>query len=284
MSSKRDTSVEAILEEAILQWYGLSDAPFPKHAPAKKVLYYDNFKQILQRLDQVLLTGEFGVVIGETGSGKTTLLSQFIARSLHQMYQVIVIYEPSSKKRELYRSISQGMGVNVSVQGADALKVVDLLKRSYLEFNRPHILLIDEAHLLSTTCLNELRILTNRVVQDHPILSLVLFGQPFLASMLQSPEMTAFAHRIHVWATLTSLNEEDALEYLQWQFKVAGSAEEIFKPGAQLLVVRKAKGNPRLICRLCWECLNQGYNDESKVITEELVSYVFKNNLGPHLD
>lgn len=161
--------------------------------------------------------------------------------------------------------------------------MVDLLKYSYLEFNRPHVLLIDEAHLLSTTCLNELRILSNRVLHNQPILSLVLFGQPFLASMIQSPEMSAFAQRIHVWATLSSLNEEDALEYLQWQFKVAGSAEEIFLPGAQLLVVRKAKGNPRLICRLCWECLNQGYADESKVITEELVSYVFKNNLGPHL-
>ncbi len=283
MSSNDDTPVGTIMQEAILQWYGLSDAPFPKHVPAKKVFYYDNFKQVLHRLDQVLLTGEIGVVIGEAGTGKTTLLSQFITHSLEQMYRVILIHEPPTKKRELYKSISKGMGVNVSVQGADALKVVDLLKYSYLEFNRPHVLLIDEAHLLSTICLNELRILTNRVVQDQPILSLVLFGQPFLASMLQSPELSAFAQRIHVWTTITCLKEEDALEYLQWQLKVAGSTEEIFKPGALLLVVRKAKGNPRLICRLCWECLNQGYTDESKVITEELVSHVFKNKLGPHL-
>ncbi len=283
MHSLQGPSVETIMQEPILQWYGFSSIPFPKHVSTKNIFQYPYFKQILKHLEQVLLTGEIGVVIGETGTGKTTLLSQFITHSLDRMYRVIKVNEPPTKTRELYKSISKGMGVNVSVQGADVLKVVDLLKYSYLEFNRPHVLLIDEAHLLSITCLNELRILTNKVVQDQPILSLVVFGQPFLASMLQSPELTALAQRIHVWTTLNCLKEENALEYLQWHLNIAGSTEEIFTSGAKVLVVRRAKGNPRLIGRISWDCLYQGYIDETKVITEELVSHVCKN-LGPHLN
>lgn len=56
--------------------------------------------------------------------------------------------------------------------------MVDLLTYSYLESNRPNLILIDEAHVLTSTCLNELRLLTNATGKNEAVITLVLLGQP----------------------------------------------------------------------------------------------------------
>lgn len=275
-------SVPEIIAEPILEWFGFSQLPFPKHLKVDQIFQYSSYKQILMHLNQVLLTSEIGVVIGETGTGKTTLISSFKEEAIEKMYRVIEVKEPPTKKRELYKSISQAMGVNVTVQGADVFKVLDLLKFSFLESQRTNLLIIDEAHLLSKIYLNELRILTNSVIKNKPILALVLFGQPSLGVILKDPELIDLAQRILVWTTMNCLEEKDSLGYLDWHLKIANTSAEVFTNGAKALLVRRAKGNPRMISHLGWECLYRGYVDQAKTITEELVSFVFKN-LGPHL-
>ncbi|NSW92717.1 MAG: AAA family ATPase [Firmicutes bacterium] len=88
------------------------------------------------------------------------------------------------------------MGVNTSWFGADAMKVADLLTYSYTESNRPNLLLIDEAHILTPQCLNELRLLTNAAVKHEAVITMILFGQPSLATTLKLPAMIPLAQRI----------------------------------------------------------------------------------------
>jgi len=174
----------------------------------------------------------------------------------------------------MFRGIASGMGVNTTWFGADALKVVDLLTYSYLESGRPTLLMIDEAHILTPSMLNELRLLTNTKVKNEPLITLMLFGQPSLASTLKLPAMVPLAQRIGAWITLKPMTEEESVSYVDWHIKTAGSEKEVFLPETKKAIYRRS--------RFCWECLNQGCLDGVKTVTEELFSFVCKN-LGPHL-
>ena len=80
--------------------------------------------------------------------------------------------------------------------------MVDLLTYSYLESNRPNLILIDEAHVLTSTCLNELRLLTNATGKNEAVITLVLLGQPSLATTLKLPALIPLAQRIGAWINL----------------------------------------------------------------------------------
>ncbi len=218
----------------------------------------------------------------EAGSGKSTLLDIFLNRVSNTRYRVIHIPIPQTRPRELYRSIAAALGVNTSWFGADALKVVDLLTYSYLESNRPNLLLIDEAHILTPTCLNELRLLTNATGKNEAVVTLVLLGQPALSTTLKLPVLIPLAQRIGAWITLGGLNEEESCRYIDWQVQTAGGPKEIFPLATQKAIFRRSQGIPRMINRLALESLHQGCLEGAQVITEELFTHVCKN-LGPHL-
>lgn len=275
-------AVDELVTKTFLEYWGFDKLPFPKIAQPDNIFLDNRMNEALNRLQQLLATREVGVVAGEAGTGKSTLLDIFLNQVSNTRYRVIHIPIPQTRPRELYRGIAAALGVNTSWFGADALKVVDLLTYSYLESNRPNLLLIDEAHILTPTCLNELRLLTNATGKHEAVITLVLMGQPSLATTLKLPALIPLAQRIGAWINLGGLNEEETCRYLDWQIQNAGGAKEIFPLATQKAIFRRSQGIPRMINRLALECLNQGCVDNAKVITEELFTYVCKN-LGPHL-
>ena len=275
-------AVDELVTKTFLEHWEFTEWPFPKIAQPDNAFQDHRIDEAMVRLQQLLVTREVGVVVGEAGTGKSTLLDIFLSQVSNTRYRVIHIPIPQTRPRELYRSIAAALGVNTSWFGADALKVVDLLTYSYLESNRPNLLLIDEAHILTPTCLNELRLLTNATGKHEAVVTLVLLGQPSLSTTLKLPTLIPLAQRIGAWINLGGLSEEETCRYLDWQIQNAGGAKEIFPLATQKAIFRRSQGIPRMINRLALECLHQGCIDGAKVITEELFTYVCKN-LGPHL-
>jgi general secretion pathway protein A len=276
-----NTIDELVMKEFMVYW-GIYKLPFPKIAQPGSIYMDKRLEVNLTKLKQLLCTREAGVVVGESGSGKTTLLEMFMGQASTTRYRLIHIPIPQSKPRELYRSIASAVGVNTSWFGADAMKVADLLTYSYIESNRPNLLVIDEANILTPQCLNELRLLTNAAVKHEPIITMLLFGQPSLSSTLKLPAMIPLAQRIGTWINMEGLNENETGEYIDWQMKISGCKEEIFPAATKKAIYRRSQGIPRMVNRLALECLNEACIDGVKVITEELFARVCKN-LGPHL-
>jgi len=277
-----NNAIDEMVTKKFLDYWGFTSLPFPKVIDPSSTFLSTHYENTLRRLTQLLYTREVGVVIGEAGTGKSTIMDIFLSQLSSSRYKIIRMENPQNKSREMYRGISSAMGVNTTWFGADALKVVDLLTYSYLESNRPSLLIIDECHILGPTMLNEMRLLTNTKVKNEPLITLMLFGQPALASTLKLPAMVPLAQRIGAWITLKPLTEEESIKYIDWHTENAGSEMEIFLLETKKAIYRRSQGNARMINRLCLECLNQGCLDGVKTITEELFSFVCKN-LGPHL-
>ncbi len=218
------------------------------------------------------------MVIGESGMGKSTLLELFLSQVSVSRYRLISLPTPQSKPRELYRAIATAMGANPSWFGADALKITNLLTHSYLESNRPNLLVVDEGHLLSQASLSELRLLSNIQEKHEPLLTLILFGQPQLAANLKLPDMTPLVQRIAVWVTLEGLSADETSGYIEWQLRTAGAQdpEKIIPPALSTAIFRRSHGIPRRINRPGWECLNQACLDGAHVVTEEIFQVACK--------
>jgi len=276
-------AIDELVTNTFTEYWGFDKFPFPKIAAPGETFYDKRMHAAIDRLSHLLSTMEIGVVLGEAGTGKSTLLEMFLNRVSSTRYRVLHLSVPPAKPRELYRSIASAMGVNTSWFGADALKVTDLLSYSYLESNRPNLLLIDEAHILSPQCLNELRLLTNTVVKHEPIITLMLFGQPALASTLKLPALLPLAQRIGAFVSLGGFSEEETAGYVRWQIEHVGSEKEVFPQATLKAIHRRSQGIPRMINRLALESLHQACLEGAKTITEDLFALVCKN-LGPHLN
>jgi type II secretory pathway predicted ATPase ExeA len=235
-----NNAVDEMVMRKFMDYWGFEKLPFPKVVDPSSTFMNAHHENTLQRLTQLLHTREVGVVIGEAGTGKSTIMDIFLSQLSSSRYKIIRIENPQNKPREMYRGISSAMGVNTTWFGADALKVVDLLTYSYLESSRPSLLIIDESHMLSPSMLNELRLLTNTKVKNEPLITLMLFGQPALASALKLPAMVPLAQRIGAWITLKPMSEKESVEYIDWHISNAGSESEVFLPEAKTAIYRRS--------------------------------------------
>lgn len=266
-----------------LEYWNFEKMPFPKIISPEQAYEDVRLQQKLQKLKQVLVTGEIGIIYAEVGMGKSTFLDIFLNQVSISQYRIIHLCIPQPKPRELYRSIAEGMGIDTALMGANSMKVSNWLMHSYLESNRPNLLIIDEAHTITPQALNELRLLTNASVKHQPILTLMLFGQPLLNSTLKSPALIPFVQRVGVWLSLEGLNVEQTGKYIDHQIlRCGGNGEDIFPSLTKKAIHRKTQGIPRLINRICLECLHEAAIRNIKVIDEELFILVCKN-LAPNL-
>ena len=65
------------------------------------------------------------------------------------------------------------------------------------------IIIVDEAHNLSTDKLEELRVISNLNVDQDQIVQFILVGQPQLRDNLRMPQLVQFAQRVSVDYHLT---------------------------------------------------------------------------------
>jgi type II secretory pathway predicted ATPase ExeA len=142
------------------------------------------------------------------------------------------------------------------------------------------VLVIDEAHNLSTDLLEEIRLLSNLETNDDKLLQIVLVGQPELDLKLDSFELRPLKQRIALRAHLTPLDEADTDRYIVERLTIAGGSvrpSPLFSPEAVKVIHRYSKGFPRLINTICENSLITGYAQQLQIIPAEVVLGVAKD-------
>jgi len=89
-------------------------------------------------------------------------------------------------------------------------------------------LVIDEAHNLSRSAFEEIRLLTNLNVSEAVGLQIVLVGQPLLSELFRNDEMKALAQRVAVDFSLAPLEYQATDDYISYCLAVSGGGAEIF--------------------------------------------------------
>jgi general secretion pathway protein A len=215
------------------------------------------------------------VVTGEVGTGKTTLLRWMMQR-LDRTVMVAYIFNPRLSVTEFYQYLTTLFNIGAWENKSDLL--LELGKVLEARHNRGlrTVLVVDEAHGLSTEVLEEIRLLCNFESDTAKHLQIVLTGQPELREVLNQPDLRQLKQRVALRCEITALpNIEETTQYICSRLKAAGATKtDIFSPGAVDYIFRCSAGIPRNINNLCDNALLNGFASGATVISRAIIEAV----------
>lgn len=224
----------------------------------------------------------FVVLTGEVGTGKTLLL-RCLLELLKRSKDVSYAYLFSSRLGpcEFLQYILSDFGLPASGKNKAELllELCNYVVTRGLK-NLTTVLVIDEAHHLSSEALEEVRLLTNLETTQHKLLQVVLVGQPELDNTLDSAKLTQLKQRIAIRSHLEPLTFDETNGYIRRRLELAGAklhAQSIFPAPTVASVFRQSRGIPRLINTLCENALISAYARQATSVSPELVDDVARD-------
>jgi general secretion pathway protein A len=224
----------------------------------------------------------FVVVTGEVGTGKTLLL-RCLLNLLKESEDIAYAYVFNSRlsPTEFLQYILADFGLPTSGKNKAEL-MFDLSQFLISRGSRKltTILIVDEAHHLSTEILEEIRLLTNLETAEDKLLQMILVGQPELDEKLDSVGMRQLKQRIALRAHLDALDRGETRGYIEHRLKVAGieaEASPIFPEESIAALYRHSRGCPRLINTLCDNALISAYARQVQTVTPGMIDDVAKD-------
>ncbi len=215
----------------------------------------------------------FVVITGAIGTGKTTLLRALLRR-IGRSDDICFLYQPDFDATQLLRAILEDNGV--SARGLDKVECRRALDDLLRSRERPLVLIVDEAHLLTEGALEQIRLLSNYEEDSRKLLQIVLAGQPELLEVLARPRLRPLAQRIEMFYEIEPLKPEETGAYINRRIEVAGNPDGlVFEPRAVAAIHRHSGGVPRLINTLSDRSLITAYVSETRRITPRIVAEAF---------
>lgn len=216
----------------------------------------------------------FCLLTGDIGSGKTTVLRRHL-RTLGDRFTVGLISNTHDQFRSIHPWALSSLGIaphdDSDIAQYEAL--IDFFVREYGKGRRT-LLVVDEAHNLTPTLLEELRLLSNVNSEKDISLQVLLVGQPELRDKLTQPELEQFAQRVSVDFHLRPLSLQDARAYIEHRLKVAGGDPALFHHEAIAFVHARTGGVPRLINQLCDLALVYAFAEQRRGVDLQLLQHV----------
>ncbi len=198
-----------------------------------------------------------GVIFGPPGTGKT-LLCHILAEQFRASARVAMVSSTHlATRRALLQVILFEIGLPYREMDDSELRlsIVDHLT-SDVKNTHGMVLLVDEAHSLPWKLLEEIRMLSNLVVESKMRVHIVLAGNSVLEERLASPRFGALNQRLVARCYLGPLNREETLGYVQSQIASAGgNAMDIFAEDALQSIYQISGGIPRLVNQVCEHAL-----------------------------
>ena len=138
----------------------------------------------------------FVVITGEIGCGKTTLIEKLLSQ-LDENVVVAKIFQTQLDEVEFLQAMLVDFGLNPFE--AKKVELLDMLNTFLLEQfvqGKQIVLIVDDAHNLSTKVLEEIRMLAGLETRKEKILHVILVGQPQLNEILDHPDMEQLIQRV----------------------------------------------------------------------------------------
>jgi general secretion pathway protein A len=131
---------------------------------------------------------------------------------------------------------------------------------------------IDEVQNLSLAALEELRMLSNIVVDGKASLQTILLGQPQFRPILASKDWEQLRQRVLASYHLGPLTEDETRRYVEHRLRtVDWRGDPVWEDAAFVAVHRHSGGIPRRINTLCSRVLLFGSLEETHTITDAIV-------------
>ncbi len=223
----------------------------------------------------------FVVLTGEVGTGKTLLLRcllQLLRDSNDIKYAYV--FNGRLSPLEFLQYITGDLGLPASGKNKSEL----LLQLAGYVVSRAEkklttVLVVDEAHHLSSDILEEIRLLTNLETAHDKLLQILLVGQPELDQTLDSVDLRQLKQRIALRSHLSALDLSETKGYIERRLQLAGSPTPSvpFPPETVAVIHQYSRGIPRLINTICENALIAAYARQASAVTSEMIDAIAKD-------
>jgi hypothetical protein len=181
-----------------------------------------------------------------------------IARLLGDFFQCVQVPGSSAGGLDLLKLVTLAFeGKKNFSRGEDEFGRLIRFARDASEDGRKVVLLIDDAHRLSSKPLRQIRLLAGMTPEGRSLVPIVLAGQNPCENIL--PAAPVHSQAAAARCILPPLTEKETAEYIRHRLRLAGAKTEIFSPGAMAEIFCLSGGIPRLINIICENALLSGH-------------------------
>jgi len=217
----------------------------------------------------------FIVITGEIGAGKTMLGNTLAQNLASRNLALAKVVSTNLEADDMVRMVAAAFGLPEESSKSALLNAVERFLLACHRQGKRALLVVDEAQNLPARSVEELRMLSNFVCADKPVLQTFLLGQPEFRKTLQSPEMEQLRQRVIASCHLGPMSGTDTEAYIVHRLKIAGwRADPTFSKDALAAIHQHTGGIPRKVNILCDRLLLMGRLDELHAISGNEVAVV----------
>lgn len=251
----------------LTQALGFTREPFDKNLPTKHLFLSRQIKQLFAQLKQLLHRRGIALITGEIGAGKSTAVRAFTDQLENNLYDIAYIADPTIGIRGILNSIAIQLHLEGGYFKWQLLeKLKQTIEKNAYDFGKTTLLIIDEAQLVDTKLLEQLRVFTNFKIDSQSPLNLILMGQPDFNKTIRLHSMQALFQRINFRYHLSGLDKHEAKPYITHHLTVAGRTDTLFTDDVIEEIFQQAKGIPRVINNLCYACLVDIHQQNKNIV------------------
>jgi type II secretory pathway predicted ATPase ExeA len=256
----------------LLAWFGLKNFPFDKNLKTQETLDTESLKECTARLDYIKRRGGILLLTGDPGVGKTLALRRYVDSLNENLFKPYYTPLSTLSRADLLYHINRLLGLPPRLSKSAVYgQIQKALLESKESSGKTVFLLIDEAHLLQTGPLEELRLLTNFKMDSYDPFVLVLSGQSDLRRTLEFAVLEPLNQRIAIRYHMPGLSPQETKLYVTHHLKLAGAKEPLLDEPALEAVHQVSFGIPRKIGTLVEQALTFAMFDHKRSVTPEMV-------------
>jgi len=256
----------------LLAWFGLKNFPFDKNLKTQETLDTESLKECTARLDYIKRRGGILLLTGDPGVGKTLALRRYVDSLNENLFKPYYTPLSTLSRADLLYHVNRLLGLPPRLSKSAVYgQIQKALLESKESSGKTVFLIIDEAHLLQTGPLEELRLLTNFKMDSYDPFVLVLSGQSDLRRTLEFAVLEPLNQRIAIRYHMPGLSPQETKLYVTHHLKLAGAKEPLLDEPALEAVHQVSFGIPRKIGTLVEQALTFALFDQKRTVSPEMV-------------
>lgn len=242
---------------------------FDKNINTRHVLDTKPLKEAIARLDYIKRRGGILLLTGDPGVGKTLTLRRYVQSLNDNLFKTCYTPLSTLSRSDLLYHLNRLLGLPARLsKSAIYSQIQQALLECKEQMGKTVLIILDEAHLLQTGPLEELRLLTNFKMDSYDSFILVLAGQSDLRRTMEFAAMEPLNQRIAMRYHMPGLALDECKKYISHHLKLAGAVEPILDQSAIEAVHEISFGIPRKIGNITEQALT--YKPTPCLITKEM--------------